>query len=204
VSTFTLERIVEPEIEPITLAQMKRHLRLWTDITNTDEDVLSLIKGARQWAEDYTCCALIDQSWRLNVHALDCEATSILLHRAPILEVLSVVHIDDEDVETAQNFPGSPALPNWALRDGDSKWPRLSQLDDAVWYPGRYRIEFRAGYADRAVSPKQGAEVVPEMFMHAMKHYADAHWNRDEKMMEKLIQAAEKLLDPLRLEAGFV
>lgn len=203
-STFSLERIAEPAVEPITLAEMKRHLRLWTDVTNADDDVEALITSTRQWAEDYTSCALIDQTWRLNVHYLESCSTSIMLHRAPVLEVTSFVHIDDEDVETAMNYEGSPALPNWELREQDSKWPRVAQLYDATWYTGRHRIEFRAGYADRSGSPAQGAEVVPAAFLQAMKLYATALWDRDKDMMPKLIEAAERLLDPLRLEAGFV
>ena len=62
---YALERVSGPDIEPITLAEAKRHLGEFDDVTTRDDDVSGLIQAAREWVEDYTARALIDQTWRL-------------------------------------------------------------------------------------------------------------------------------------------
>ena len=62
---WALELVSGPEIEPVTLAEAKRHLREYDDVTTNDADITALIQGAREWVEQYTARALIDQTWRL-------------------------------------------------------------------------------------------------------------------------------------------
>src|ERR1019366_2460869 len=64
---FTLERVTDPDIEPVTLEEMKRHLRCFMTVTDEDDDIMALIVAAREWVEDYTARALIDQTWRLTL-----------------------------------------------------------------------------------------------------------------------------------------
>ncbi len=52
------------------------------------------------------------------------------------------------------------------------------------------QIDFRAGFLD----PTDTDTSVPAIFKRAMKLHIEAHYNRDEKMMEKLITAARNLL----------
>ena len=51
---FTLERVTQPDIEPVTLDEMKRHLRCFMSVTDEDDDITALIVAAREWIEDYT------------------------------------------------------------------------------------------------------------------------------------------------------
>ncbi|PZN51615.1 MAG: hypothetical protein DIU65_11005, partial [Proteobacteria bacterium] len=59
---MTLFRTVEPAAEPVTLAEVKVHLRI--DGTTEDELVAGLVRAARQEVERATGMALIEQSWR--------------------------------------------------------------------------------------------------------------------------------------------
>ena len=219
---FTLERVTEPEIEPIDLAEMKRHLRCFAEVTTEDADITTLIAGAREWVEDYTGRALIDQTWRLTLdgrrHAwLGGDRVGgyspgpvgfgerewrhwiargeILLRRAPILAVTSFVSVDAAGIESDID----PAT--FALREADSKWPRIVPLNGVTWPAGTLRIEFRAGFADRLGSPQQGAEQVPVRLLQAMKLWAESMYDRDPVMMPLLLNVAERLVKSERAES---
>lgn len=215
---FTLERIEEPDIEPVTLDEMRVHLRIYDDDHSEDDEINTLISAARQWAEDYTGRVLIEQSWRLstgqNIKGLSTTGDTVAgltsvglstgvnnqfvndgiwLRKSPVLAITSFVSVDTAGVETAIDAA------TYELRDANSKWPRLYGLNGATW-TGPLRIEYRAGYADRLGSPMQGAEMVPARFKHAMKIWCDAMYDRDERTMEMLLKVASSIIKPERVE----
>jgi len=172
---FVLERVSEPEIEPILLDEMKRHLRGFDDITSEDTDIEGLITVAREWVEDYTGRALIDQTWRMTVTGY--ESGAIPLRRSPVLSLESFTSVGADGVETSLEDPGSPTINTFQIAEPDSKWPRLVPLTGASWTAGTLRIVFRAGFADRSISPQEGGEAVPRTVRQAIKmiaaHYYD-------------------------------
>lgn len=211
---FLLERVTQPEIEPITLAEMKIHLGEFSSVTAKDADITALITAAREWVEDFTGRALIDQTWRLTLAASATPFTGytdsntvtgiyypanrgeILLRKSPLLGVTSFVRADSAGVETVYEQT------EYAVCEPDSKWPRIAMLGGATVGGEAMRIEFRAGFANRLGSPAEGAEMVPKRFIQAMKLYAEAVYNRDEKMMKQLLEVAERLITPERTELG--
>lgn len=225
---YILERVSNPEIEPVTLAEMKLHLRTFGTDTTEDDKITGLIVAAREWAEDYTGRALVDQTWRLTL--LGNRGVSfggdtvggfrgpgpvnfgyyagewnfgrlgeIHLHKAPVLALSSFVSIDSAGTETAVDAS------TYELREANSKWPRLVAINGAswsTWLTGDLRITYRAGFADRTSSPQTGAEVVPSRFKQAIMLYGEALYDRDPVMMEKLITAAESLMKPEMANLG--
>ena len=215
---FTLERVTQPEVEPVTLAEMKRHLRAFAQATSLDNDISALIVAAREWAEDYTGRALIDQMWRLTLSSRHGHPVGdmvggfkgpgqyphlyrgiwrwgrhgeIMLRKAPVLELTSFVSVDAAGTETRID----PAT--YELREANSKWPRLVALNGATWstwLAREFRIEYRAGFADRTGSPEHGGEMVPERFLLAIKLYAESMYDRDPKTITLLLDVAERLL----------
>ena len=205
---FTLERVAGPYVEPVTLAEMRRHLRVYDDITTEDDDITGLISAARAWVEDYTGRALVDQTWRLTVGdyvptdttgliigQLPLSAQGIPLRRSPIIAVTSVASVDADNVETVI------AASEYQLRQADSKWPHLVGLDATT----TLRITYRAGFAAGLGSPDPTPDLalVPERFKQAMKLWAEAMYDRDERMMEKLLMAAEAVIRPERVNIQF-
>jgi hypothetical protein len=196
---FTLERDTDAGIEPLTLAEMKLHLRVDAGITTEDAEISALITVARLWIEDFTGRALIDQQWTLRVGefierpaifgamivsgVMPQSPAGIGLYRSPVLAVVSAASLDADGVETAL------AADDYRLAEPKSKWPRIMGLSAGT----AYRVTFRAGYADRTGSPTQDASVVPETYKMAMKLYAEAMYDRDPVMMPKLIEAAENI-----------
>lgn len=218
---YVLERVVDPAIEPVDLAAMKRHLREFEDVSSSDGDISDLIVSAREWAEDYTGRALIDQTWRLSIDqtgnwlgdsvagyvprsGYDCgrfhwvsRVGEIYLRKSPVLSIVSFVTVDDAGAETAIDAA------TYELREVDSKWPRLVALSGATWTASNLRITFRAGYANLVGSPEGTEADVPARFRQAIKLHAEAHYDRDAVMMQKLLDAAENLIRPERSEIGF-
>ena len=164
---FFLERVSNPEIEPVSLAEMKRHLRLFDDITTEDDDISGLITVAREWVEDYTGRVMVDSTWRLSID--DYVSGDIALRRSPALALTSFVSVAADGVETVLEDVGSPTVNTYEIAEADGRWPRLVPLTGAVWTAGKLRIEFRAGFVNRLVSPQQDASVVPAVLKQAIK-----------------------------------
>jgi uncharacterized phiE125 gp8 family phage protein len=60
---MTLLRTGEPLAEPVTVSEVKSHLRL--QHASEDDLIAGLIRAAREEVERATGMALIDQTWRL-------------------------------------------------------------------------------------------------------------------------------------------
>lgn len=84
---MTLFRIVEPAVEPVTLAEAKTHLR----VSHDSEDMLiaGLIRAARDEVEKSAGLALIDQAWRLALDSWPKHGCA-LIAKHPVKELLSV------------------------------------------------------------------------------------------------------------------
>lgn len=209
---YVLERVAAPEIEPLTLAEAKLHLGEFDDITTHDNEIEALIAAAREWVEDYTGRALIDQTWRItfgDAYAIDrvvtpscaCDRSEergahIYLRKSPALSIVSFVQIEADGSETALD-PDA-----YELREADGKWPRVVAMNGGSWAAGEFRLVFRAGYANRDVSPPEGAEVVPNRFKQAIKLWIEANYDRDKDMMGPLIETATGLIRSERVELG--
>jgi uncharacterized phiE125 gp8 family phage protein len=95
---MTYALITPPAAEPISLAELKAHLR----VDSAEEDALltSLIRTAREHLERTSGLVLISQGWRLY---LDCwpQADVIEITRGPVISV-DVVRAFDELGEESQ------------------------------------------------------------------------------------------------------
>jgi uncharacterized phiE125 gp8 family phage protein len=84
---MTLIRTVDPSAEPVTLAEVKAHLRL--DHDSEDELLNGLIRAAREDVERTIGVALLEQSWRLVLDTWPRDGSvSVTIH--PVREILSV------------------------------------------------------------------------------------------------------------------
>ena len=90
---MTLIRTGEPEAEPVTLAEVKTHLKL----THSSEDGLlsGLVRAAREEVERSTGLALIDQTWRLLIDRWPSQGC-VFLPKSPLREILAVTAFGTE------------------------------------------------------------------------------------------------------------
>lgn len=207
---WQLELVTGPEIEPVTLTEMKTHLREYSSVTTRDDEITELIQAAREWLEDYTGRVMIDQTFRLSIDQtgdlwLDDPDTSLnddsqqparpgfYLRRSPILEVLSVKTVDADGEET------TVAAGEYELRAAASKFPFLVPTSTATWQDSNLRITFRAGFADLTGSPQDTASVVPARFKQAMKLWTKGAYDGDEASREAALRLAKRL----KAQVGF-
>ena len=209
---FVLERVTQPVIECISLEQMRLHLRAYDGVTAEDDAIEALTKAAREWVEDYTGRALVEQRWRLTVGnnvipfgytdsntvsgiyagVFSPTAAGIPLRKSPVIALVSVASVDSLGVETALD------VADYTLMDAASKWPKLAGSLGA----DTLRIVYSAGFAPGVGSPDPTPDpaLVPERFKFAMKLYAEALYDRDEKLMPLLLEAAANIIKPERAE----
>lgn len=206
---FALERISDPEIEPVSAAEFVRNAGEFQDAaTERADDISRVITAAREWVEDHTGKVLVDQTWRLTLTdqpAYDAivgpangyycgdwygRGGEIMLRRSPAIAITSFSSVDAAGAETVIDDD------TYELREADTKWPKLVGVNGATWtFPGTYRIVFRAGYADRDVSPAQDASAIPARFRQAILLYAQALYDSaDDKTAAAMMDAAEGLL----------
>lgn len=222
---YALERVSGPEVEVFTVDQIKKYLRTYstTEDDTENEDITDLIKSAREWVEQFTGHVMVDSVWRLTVvgptvagdvvsglTVSDGGSTGttsltplgeLLLRRTPVLAVTSVYSRDASGTTTPM------ADTEYEVREAASRYPRIFPLNYATWFTGGVvggdlSIEFRAGYADRDSSPQQAGEAVPAIFKQAMKLWMEANYDRDSKTMELLLENAEKMVEPYRVDLG--
>lgn len=134
-----------PELEPISLAEAKAHLRV--DIDAEDTLISSIIVAARQAAEAEMGKQLITASYELNLDRFPCSRV-IELPRPPLQSVESITYYDadgDSTVLSAATYyhvdtarkPG-----RIVLRDGQT-WPTTE-----TGRPGAVVIAYTAGMGD--------------------------------------------------------
>lgn len=143
-----LWQITPPAIEPVTLEEVKLHLRI--DGNEEDSYLLGLITAARQRCEEYTRRAFISQKWEF---ALDGAVDMIYLPRPPV-EMIESVTLDGEEVDPA----------NYTLLAANVFYPKVPLK---VVNPGGLVIRYTSGYGDNAEHvPKQIRQAILMLIGH--------------------------------------
>ncbi|MFU0506648.1 head-tail connector protein [Pseudaminobacter sp. NGMCC 1.201702] len=157
---MTLLRTVEPAVEPVTLAEVKNHLRL--SHQSEDELLAGLIRAAREDVERATGVAMIDQTWRL---VLDCwpRGGCVTLMRHPVREILSVTLFGSEG-EASVMDPSDYQL------DSLSRPARLQfhRRPEPLRAMNGIEIDFKAGFGEAGTD-------VPDLLRRAVLMLV-AHW----------------------------
>jgi uncharacterized phiE125 gp8 family phage protein len=160
----SLKLVTAPLVEPVSLDEMKSHLRV--DIEDHNDLISGLIAGAREYLEGATNRAFVSQTWRLSLDNF--PAGEIELPKPPLLTVDSIVYLDSEGVETTIDSSDY-------IVDTDSEPGRIVLASGASWptgvslYPvNPVQIEFTAGYGDA------GSDV-PQYLRQAVKLLV-SHW----------------------------
>lgn len=150
--------VTGPAVEPLSLEEMRLHLRL--DDTQEDDLVGSLIKATRLMLEAATRLKFVSQNWRLSIAQVP-AGRAIRVPLAPVLSVDAVRVFDAAGVEALVD----PA--RYQLRRGSE--PALVALKpgfpDA---PGGIEVDLTAGFGPSAID-------VPEPLRQAARMLV-AYW----------------------------
>jgi uncharacterized phiE125 gp8 family phage protein len=142
-----------PQAEPLTLADVKAHLRL--DSGDEDALLIALIRTAREHLERQTGLCLMTQGWRLYLDRWP-EGGMIQIARGPVQAIGTIQVFDGDGVPTDLSV-------NDRLLDGEARPARLWLRDPTP--PGQaingIEIDFIAGYGESATD-------VPDTLKRAM------------------------------------
>lgn len=203
-SGWQLRRIVEPQIEPVTVEEAKSQCLIDADITKFDADLLGWIKAARELAEEYTKRSFIEQVWVYSAPEFPgdgCawDSTAIILPRPPLIRINSVTYLDNDGARQA-------LTDDLYFTVLDDEPPRLFPPYNTFWPTGRVQqgavqVEYVAGYPS-AGSPVD-AEGVPARAKQAIKLMV-GHWfaNREAGapvVLHEIPYGFERGLDSLRI-----
>lgn len=155
-----LTLVEAPDVLPVTLEEMKGHIRVTTDAE--DDLIESFIRTATQkfdGPDGLLGRALITQTWRLTVDRFD---TKIKLPLSPLQSVASVKYLDGNGVlQTTTGFTlfGKDTDAPYLSAAFGVSWPSPRSVGEAV------QIDFVAGYGD-------ASEDVPEPLREAIRLWA--------------------------------
>lgn len=182
--------VTGPTVEPITLAELRTHLRI--DAEDDDALLASLIFAAREWIEGQTKRVLtlqtLDFTWDHGWPHV-CHRLEIRLPVSPVSSVTSVSYVDEAGVTQTL----SAALYTASL---DSDTPRIVPAYNADWptvrdVPAAVTVRAVCGYGNTQSD-------VPEPLRLAVKMHVEAHYDRDERTMDMLMRVVESLISPYR------
>jgi uncharacterized phiE125 gp8 family phage protein len=185
--------------EPITLEEVKKHLRLELGETNEDDYLEDLIISARQRVEAITGRSLMPESkyYYLDDWEVDNE-DYIQIPNPPLRSIPSsgVSYTDsDGDSTTFSSTAWSSdtaSIPGRLVLDYNDSWP-TDVLDDN----NPIRIQFQCGYSTRAAIPRSIKTamkiLVADMYENRELHYISQGQNIAS------IGTVEALLNPYRV-----
>lgn len=160
----SLKRIVDPVVDPVTLAEAKRHCRVDTDYD--DDYIASLIRLATNYVEDVLDISLITQRWQVCYDLFPIWA--IILPRAPMATgtVTVTYRLGDGTTQTLSSatndfqvdtnvIPGR-VYPKWA-----TAWPATRGDENSVV------VQYSTGYGDSGASvPPQAKFLILALIAH--------------------------------------
>ena len=161
----SLRRITEPVVEPVSLSEVKSHLRIDADFDADDEYAMSLVTAARYYVETVCDRTLIKSQWQMKFDAF--PGWDIELPRPPVMTgAIVVTYVPSDTVYAPVPFTSfredrdsTPAVirPVW-----NGYWPTCRGAENDV------TVTWWAGYGDSGRS-------VPVPARHAMLMLC-SHW----------------------------
>ena len=162
--TWSLELVTAPVLEPLTLEEAKKHLRLEPEFTDDDDYVRGLLAAVKDWAEGETSKALLTQTLKLRLDRFP-YGRRIYLPRPPLQTVTGITYLDTNNVlqtlgtalyqvNGARVTPDQHAPCGYILPAYGAWWPTTYPVTEAV------SITYVAGWLS--------VEAVPQRIKQAM------------------------------------
>ena len=191
-----LSLVDHPDHEPLSLNEVKTHLKVETSVPDDDGLITSLITAARGHAERITGRALMTQTWRLKLDQFPRWRGPIEIPLPPLQSVTSVTYRDANDAPqtwTASNYvvdaPAGPYATDGRVYPAfQIEYPETVDRQDAV------TVEFVAGYGtddDVPIQLKQGLLLM-------IGHWYEHRESVSEVALSDIPQGAAFLLEPFQ------
>lgn len=147
-----LVRTVAPADTPVSLAEVKEHLRVEADSHDEDFDIQLKLDAAVAYLDGYAGIlgrCMMEQTWKLYLDGFPGGST-IRLPLVPVISVTSITYLDPDGASQTL------ATTVYEVREGpvseiglkyDQSWPSFRRHARSV------AITFKAGWANRAAVP---------------------------------------------------
>lgn len=150
----SLTRTTEPVVEPVSITQVKSHLRIENDFQTDDEYLIHLIGTARRYVEDIIDRTLVTTQWTMVLDSFPVD--EIELPRPPVskIETATVVNYVSEQGSVL-------TLSDTLYRVDRDATPGILSNNYGLCYPstlddtGAVTISWYAGYGDSTKVPPQ-------------------------------------------------
>lgn len=145
-----------PQVEPVSLAEARLHLRIDDDNTADDALIGVLIEAAREQAEHETGRRLITQTREMTLDAFPCDGEAIKLHAECVKaqSIESITYLDTAgawQTFSAASYALDPhSLPGYVFPAADASWPA-----DVADSANAVRIKVVCGYGNAAADVPQ-------------------------------------------------
>jgi uncharacterized phiE125 gp8 family phage protein len=162
---MSLAQTTAPTDEPVTLADMKEHLRV--ELHDDNDLITDLMRAAREHVEDFTNRQLMLATWTYTLRTFP-GSRIIELPKAPLSSVTSIKYDDDDGTE--QTFSSdyysvyTNTEPGYVELDQDYNWESTYGDSQDV------TITFVAGYATAAAVPFQLKHAIKLLVAHWYEH----------------------------------
>ena len=183
---MSLALVTDVTEEPVSLDEMKAHLRL--DIDDDDAYLAGCITAARTWVEGQTRRAILPQTWAMSIdycwpvrkgyHQIDIPMN-------PLVSVTSISYVDEngasQTLASSQYTVVARRHHSYIVPAYGVSWPNIRSVPNAV------TVTFLAGVADQ----------VPQELHRAMMILAGVYYEMRETAA-KAPEAVEILVSPYR------
>lgn len=146
----SLKRTTDATVEPISIDDMKAHLRIEPSDDAENALITSYIKAARQKIEEHLGRALISQTW---TRVSDRSPSRLSLEYPPLISITSIKSYDEDNDSTTNSsdnyFIVTSTEPGQLLLKGGASW---------VTHRGQasFEIIYVAGYGAAASDVPEG------------------------------------------------
>jgi uncharacterized phiE125 gp8 family phage protein len=139
-------------VEPVSLAEIKLHLKLNATVTTEDSLLAALIVAAREYGETFMHRALSLQTWDEKLSGFPCDGV-LWLPKAPLVSVTSVTYVDTAGVtQTWSNTLYTVDAPSGPKARAGCLVPNYGQVFPSTRdVPNAVVVRFVAGYAGTPV-----------------------------------------------------
>lgn len=164
---LTLTTVTAPEDEPLSLAEVKEHLRI--DGEDQDATVGNMVTAAREYCEELLCRQLMPATLKLT---LDSFPSEIIIPRPPLITLtaseahptLGITYVDTagatQTLSTSAYQVDALSQPGRIVQAYGQTWPSMREQINAV------TIIYRAGYADTDSVPKRIKQAILMLTAH--------------------------------------
>ena len=193
-----LTLITGPAVEPVTLAEAKRHCRV--DMADDDGLIADLVSAATRHCEQFTHRRFISQVWEDRL-----DTVPAYVWTAPVAPVLSIGSVTYVDLDGATQT-WSSALYRTDIPAGDSAGPaRITPIHGGLWPQARsitntFVVRFTVGYGTTAASVPADIKAAIKLMVGHL--YANREAVNVGNLVTPLPLAVESLLWPYKFFAG--